>query len=608
MYTQCPHCQTCFRIAEAHLQAAKGKVRCGSCKEIFDATDHLYDGVPGQDTTTKVKSPVTPPPPPEPATPAKPTASSSIIATPNDDGAMAPRFNEILPGGPEIPEHDHEHIDLSVAPDRSNAPDQSPFMESIYEENSPYNNLDQMGAINIPGEADFSESFIRFAENDEPEDEEDKPLDPATDSTQVVEEPASETEEPKPFNPYQDVDAAMEIPATTQERAAIDELYQVADDQIHDDIDAEDINKHIEALLENELAFDDEITDQPGQDKLEQDIPQAIADGLDNLHINAETDIPLALEDEPSLVPREGDAEPMDVVSSEDIWSKTDETDSAQPTDVKASDKPRPKEEEEEEQAIDIGLDEFLATDKQKKSAEPEIDFDEFLDSGNDGGPDSEFNISAIEASALDVDIKHEPEEEPGPVEAESVKVEDELPSMDHEIPKALRSSFESFSPPIRPIGITMAMVAAIVVLVIGLLGQLILFRSYQLANSMPSIRPVLTALCETLPCRYSGSIDTTKIEVLNRDMRSHPTQKNALLVSTAFVNKAKFNQPYPVIAIKLFDLSGDTVATRYFKPEEYLDSLYNKFLLMESGTPVHITLAVLDPGDDAVNFEFSFL
>jgi len=28
----------------------------------------------------------------------------------------------------------------------------------------------------------------------------------------------------------------------------------------------------------------------------------------------------------------------------------------------------------------------------------------------------------------------------------------------------------------------------------------------------------------------------------------------------------------------------------------------------MESGTPVHVTLAVLDPGDDAINFEFSFL
>jgi len=153
-----------------------------------------------------------------------------------------------------------------------------------------------------------------------------------------------------------------------------------------------------------------------------------------------------------------------------------------------------------------------------------------------------------------------------------------------------------------------MGMIAAIVILVIGILGQSVLFRSYQLAKQFPSLTPMLTSLCNSIPCRYSGSADISAIEVRNRDMRSHPNQKNALLVSTAVVNNASFDQPYPIIAIKLFDLSGHTVATRYFKPDEYLENLYSKFLLMESGTPVHITLAVLDPGDDAINFEISFL
>jgi hypothetical protein len=49
-------------------------------------------------------------------------------------------------------------------------------------------------------------------------------------------------------------------------------------------------------------------------------------------------------------------------------------------------------------------------------------------------------------------------------------------------------------------------------------------------------------------------------------------------------------------------------VASRRFTQQEYLGDLYNRFILMESGTPVHITLAVLDPGSDAINFEFSFL
>lgn len=39
--TCCPHCSTSFRITAAQLQTARGAVRCGSCLQIFRATDHL---------------------------------------------------------------------------------------------------------------------------------------------------------------------------------------------------------------------------------------------------------------------------------------------------------------------------------------------------------------------------------------------------------------------------------------------------------------------------------------------------------------------------------------------------------------------------------------
>jgi len=43
MQTQCPHCQTIFRITTAHLNIAQGHVQCGQCQNIFDATKHLKD-------------------------------------------------------------------------------------------------------------------------------------------------------------------------------------------------------------------------------------------------------------------------------------------------------------------------------------------------------------------------------------------------------------------------------------------------------------------------------------------------------------------------------------------------------------------------------------
>lgn len=41
MQTQCPYCQTIFRITEAHLNLAQGHVRCGQCRNIFDAASNM---------------------------------------------------------------------------------------------------------------------------------------------------------------------------------------------------------------------------------------------------------------------------------------------------------------------------------------------------------------------------------------------------------------------------------------------------------------------------------------------------------------------------------------------------------------------------------------
>lgn len=39
--TRCPFCETKFKVVADQLRISDGWVRCGQCKEIFDATDHL---------------------------------------------------------------------------------------------------------------------------------------------------------------------------------------------------------------------------------------------------------------------------------------------------------------------------------------------------------------------------------------------------------------------------------------------------------------------------------------------------------------------------------------------------------------------------------------
>lgn len=41
LITECPGCQTRFRVAETQLQRAGGKVRCGACLTVFHGVDHL---------------------------------------------------------------------------------------------------------------------------------------------------------------------------------------------------------------------------------------------------------------------------------------------------------------------------------------------------------------------------------------------------------------------------------------------------------------------------------------------------------------------------------------------------------------------------------------
>ena len=54
LITECPNCDTRFRVTESQLQIAGGRVRCGACLVVFDGTEHLSldgeDFVSGEDS------------------------------------------------------------------------------------------------------------------------------------------------------------------------------------------------------------------------------------------------------------------------------------------------------------------------------------------------------------------------------------------------------------------------------------------------------------------------------------------------------------------------------------------------------------------------------
>src|SRR5437868_15165115 len=44
--TQCPNCQTTFRVTSEILRVAHGQVRCGRCHTQFDALERLIEEAP----------------------------------------------------------------------------------------------------------------------------------------------------------------------------------------------------------------------------------------------------------------------------------------------------------------------------------------------------------------------------------------------------------------------------------------------------------------------------------------------------------------------------------------------------------------------------------
>ncbi len=49
MYSQCPYCQTLFRVHPEQLSAAKGRARCCRCNQVFDAIDNLQSEAASRD-------------------------------------------------------------------------------------------------------------------------------------------------------------------------------------------------------------------------------------------------------------------------------------------------------------------------------------------------------------------------------------------------------------------------------------------------------------------------------------------------------------------------------------------------------------------------------
>lgn len=101
---------------------------------------------------------------------------------------------------------------------------------------------------------------------------------------------------------------------------------------------------------------------------------------------------------------------------------------------------------------------------------------------------------------------------------------------------------------------------------------------------------------------------DPQKIQLISRDMHTHPTRSGILVLSLTFVNLAERSQVFPELEITLMDAANQPVAQRQFHPGDYLRPGADTKAGLATDVYLPVLLELGDPGETAVGFEIRFL
>lgn len=157
-----------------------------------------------------------------------------------------------------------------------------------------------------------------------------------------------------------------------------------------------------------------------------------------------------------------------------------------------------------------------------------------------------------------------------------------------------------------RPWGRWLGWGALNLLALLALAGQYVFYNFDELARQ-DQYRPWLEQLCPVVDCELPSRVDIDQIRSSNLVVRSHPDFTGALVVDAIIYNRASFAQPFPLLEVRFTDISGQVLASRTFKPGEYLSGELAGQRQMPSQIPIHIALDILDPGASAVSYSLAF-
>lgn len=148
-------------------------------------------------------------------------------------------------------------------------------------------------------------------------------------------------------------------------------------------------------------------------------------------------------------------------------------------------------------------------------------------------------------------------------------------------------------------------LMVGIAALALLLLVQL-LYSSRNWLVQQPATSAITRQVCAWLACDLTPPRDVAKINLLSRNVYSHPNTPDVLTISASIQNDAPFPQVYPLIEISFLNQKNEVLALRRFPPTEYIKDYNGE--LMPVGIPDELLLNISDPGEEAVRFQFRFM
>ena len=545
--TQCPSCQTSFRVTEAQLGIANGAVRCGSCLHIFNAPDHWLGNPQARVTPEET-----------------PAVEELAEVAPTEAATSDPSLEDLFNDDPEQDSLDDLFDDAMFADDdfdllADSALDTLGEEPTTAEEEALSDDLSSLADANLP--SDDADSDIDLGIDI------DSPENIATELAELESETPSESE-PEP-------ETANEI-----ELSAADSSAEAAIDDDDDDFLISDSIINTDLDLELELPEDDD------------DGELGFSDSF--LQLNEAEDMPTARFKE--LDDIGGDEEAI----KEEAWAQKLLEEDDEDEVAKQDQEPKPKVE-----ADDTFSDLFDALENDQPGMDSELQ-DILNQRVDENYAPGKAEQTSAQPTAFESPFESTTEEE-FTFGSESILTGERIGGNQQSLLHSIEPEPVMMAAPAdRSRWVKRGWASSIIIAIMLFAGQHLVFNFDRLARD-PNYRPILSAACDVIGCHIPSLDDVNQVLSSNLMVRSHPKASQALVVDAIIINRADFQQRFPLLELQFTDLNGNVIAGRRFTPNEYLAGELSGNDMMPIKQPVHISLEIVDPGEQAVNYQLRF-